>query len=53
MKTGNILKLKTKHLDNNIVEYSLPIGEELVVLNPIIGSNIKITFDGVINCIGY
>jgi len=51
MKTGNILKLKTKHLDNNIVEYTLPIGDEMIPLNPIIGKEIKITFDGVINCI--
>lgn len=47
MKTGNILKLKSQH--NDIVEYSLPIGEELLPLNPLIGKNIKISFDGIIN----
>lgn len=47
--TGNILKLKAKHATP--VEYSLPIGDELIELNPLIGKKIKLSFDGVINCI--
>lgn len=47
MKTGNILKLKTEKSD--IVQYSLPIGEEFLPLNELIGKNIKLSFDGVIN----
>lgn len=47
MKTGNILKLKSQHKD--IIEYSLPIGDEQISLNPLIGKNIKLSFDGIIN----
>lgn len=47
MKKGNILKLKSEHKD--VVQYSLPIGEDTVSMNELIGKNIKITFDGVIN----
>lgn len=47
MKIGNILKLKSEHKD--VVEYFLPLGDELISLNPLIGKQIKITFDGVIN----
>ena len=47
MKTGNILKLKTEKSD--IVQYSLPIGEEFLQLNELIGKNIKLSFDGLIN----
>ncbi len=46
---GNILKLKSKNSDP--VEYSLPIGVELVGLNSLIGKTIKLTFEGQINCI--
>lgn len=51
MKTGNILKLKTKHSASNGVEYSLPIGEELIPLNDLIGKQIKLEFTGTINSI--
>lgn len=47
MKTGNILKLKSEHKD--VVEYSLPLGDELIPMNPLIGKKIKLTFDGIIN----
>jgi len=50
MKTGNLLKLKTKKTDNN-VNYSLPIGDDLIDLNPLIGSEITLEFTGIINCI--
>ena len=47
----NISKLKTKHLDNNKIEYTLPLGDELVSMNPLIGKQIKLEFEGVINCV--
>jgi len=50
MKTGNLLKLKTEH-SNNKVLYKLPIGEELIDLNPLIGSDISLEFGGIINCL--
>lgn len=59
MKTGRLLKLKTTH--NDIVEYSLPLlGSDSrmntattseIKLNPLIGRNIKIQFDGNIFCL--
>jgi hypothetical protein len=49
MQTGTLLKLKTKHED--IIQYSLPLGEESVDLNPLIGKNIKLSFTGNIYCL--
>lgn len=46
---GNILKLKTDHQD--IVQYHLPIGEDLVHLNPLIGKDISLKYTGKIHCI--
>ncbi len=47
--TGNILKM-VSHLESP-VRYQLPIGDDLVDLNPMIGQKVTIEFDGVINCI--
>ncbi|RLD61405.1 MAG: DUF2797 domain-containing protein [Bacteroidetes bacterium] len=47
---GNILKMKTS-LKNGLVDYFLPIGNDLIYVNELIGKNIKFNFDGVINCI--
>jgi hypothetical protein len=47
--TGNILKLENENLSE--VNYKLPLGEENLHLNPLIGKKIKIEFDGTINCI--
>lgn len=33
------------------VEYTLPIGDELVPMNPLLGKQIKIEYTGVINCV--
>ena len=50
MKTeGNIQKLKTNLCDP--VEYQLPIGEELLPLNPYLGKTLTLEFTGVINCV--
>jgi len=46
---GNIRKMKTE-LDKP-VKYTLPLGEELVDMNELIGSKIKMNFEGRINCI--
>jgi hypothetical protein len=50
MKTGNLLKLKTNHNNNN-VEYKLPLGDELIELNSLVGKSISLKFDGIINCL--
>lgn len=49
MSRGNIMKMKSKLAD--IVQYHLPIGDELVDMNALVGQKIKLSFDGTINCI--
>jgi hypothetical protein len=50
MHEGNILKMKGS-LDGENVFYKLPIGDELVDMNALIGTKIKFTYTGQINCI--
>ncbi|NND45524.1 MAG: DUF2797 domain-containing protein [Xanthomonadales bacterium] len=47
--SGNILKMRTVH--EAPVEYRLPLGDELVDMNPLLGQRISLRFDGQINCI--
>lgn len=47
--SGNILKMKTTL--NSPVSYSLPLGDNLVPMNQFIGRNIKLEYNGQINCI--
>ncbi|MGB0455132.1 MAG: DUF2797 domain-containing protein [Bacteriovoracaceae bacterium] len=47
--SGNILKMKGVH--ESPVQYFLPIGDEKLAMNPLIGKKISLKFDGVINCI--
>ena len=47
--TGNIRKMHTVH--NDVVHYSLPIGDELIDMNDLIGKRVKLTYSGTINCI--
>ncbi len=46
---GNIRKMRTEL--NEPVNYSLPIGDELIDMNALIGKEISMRFDGQINCI--
>lgn len=46
---GNILKMKTKLL--SVVDYHLPIGEELIHMNSLIGKKLSLSFEGKVNCI--
>lgn len=46
---GNIRKMRTS-LGGEVV-YTLPIGEQEVAINPLIGEQIAIYFDGQINCV--
>lgn len=46
---GNILKMRTELAGP--VKYSLPIGENLLEMNGLIGKEISMTFTGQINCI--
>ncbi|OUR97464.1 hypothetical protein A9Q84_08975 [Halobacteriovorax marinus] len=47
--SGNILKMKSAL--EVPVQYHLPIGDELLDMNALIGKKIKLSFDGRINCI--
>jgi len=46
---GNILKMRTEL--SNPVKYALPVGDELIKMNPLIGKEISMHFTGQINCI--
>lgn len=48
---GNLAKMPATLDSDGKVEYRLPIGEELLTLNPLIGNPVSIHFDGQINCI--
>lgn len=45
---GNLNKMRVEHSDP--IRYALPIGQELVDLNPLLGESISITYSGNIHC---
>ncbi|MFO7593844.1 MAG: DUF2797 domain-containing protein [Pseudomonadota bacterium] len=47
--SGNLKKMESS-LESE-VHYTLPVGEERLALNPLIGKSLQISFDGTINCI--
>lgn len=47
--SGNILKMKSEL--NDVVNYHLPIGNEKIAMNNLIGKEIEVEFTGQINCI--
>lgn len=49
MKTGTLRKLKSEK--QSTVQYWLPLGEEAIFLNDLIGKEVKLTFTGNIYCI--
>ncbi len=48
LASGHLKKMHTDHAQP--VNYSLPIGDSLIPLNELIGSKIRIEYDGTINC---
>ena len=48
---GNIRKMRVVADDKGLVNYHLPIGVELVSMNPLVGSHVKVGYSGEINCI--
>ncbi|HLU85941.1 MAG TPA: DUF2797 domain-containing protein [Vicingaceae bacterium] len=48
-KTGSLLKMQTQLQEE--VQYHLPIGEDSVYLNDLIGQTIKLTYENAIYCI--
>jgi len=47
--TGKITKMNSSY--NGVVNYNLPIGDQCLKLNELIGQKICFSFDGLINCI--
>jgi len=46
---GNVRKMRTEH--TTPVSYSLPIGDDVLQMNELIGQRLRIEYDGEINCI--
>lgn len=46
---GNITKMKTALAQP--VQYQLPVGDDMQAMNPLIGKNIQLNFNGTINCV--
>ncbi|CAB9542380.1 hypothetical protein [uncultured Gammaproteobacteria bacterium] len=49
IKTGNIQKMHTSLASDNAI-YQMPIGNNLVLMNELIGQEISLTFNGEITC---
>lgn len=49
-ESAPIKKLLSSLDDNNEVQYALPLGEQSIALNPIIGKNLTLTYGGHIAC---
>ena len=48
---GNINKMRVSTNSEHLAQYQLPIGEQLINMNPLIGSQLKVSFDNQINCV--
>ena len=49
--SGNIRKMRVAVSDDNTAEYQLPVGDNLVDVNPLVGSEVNLQFTGDINCV--
>jgi hypothetical protein len=47
---GHLAKLVAVKPDSGFIEYSLPLDDQLVPLNPLLGRTVKLTYGGVIHC---
>lgn len=47
--TGNIRKMESSH--GKVIEYQLPLGNQKVDMNPLIGRQVRMEYQGIINCI--
>lgn len=48
---GNIRKMHVNADQNHLANYQLPVGDQLIAMNPLIGTRINVTFLGTINCV--
>ena len=49
LAAGNLRKMQTRL--ESPVHYELPLGEERVAMNPLVGSDLRLEFQGEINCV--
>lgn len=49
--SGALRKMHTQADENNLVNYTLPIGDQLVEMSSLIGQQISVSFDGDIHCV--
>lgn len=49
--TGILRKMRTRADENNTVQYTLPIGDDLVDINALIGREVTLSYEGEINCV--
>ena len=49
--TGILRKMRTRADENNNVQYTLPIGNDLVDINALIGGEVTLSYQGEINCV--
>ncbi|WP_340678254.1 DUF2797 domain-containing protein [Paraglaciecola sp.] len=48
---GNIRKMRVSTNNEHLAHYQLPIGEQFITMNPLIGKKIKVSFANQINCV--
>ena len=48
---GNIRKMRVSTNDSHQVHYQLPVGEQLIDMNALIGQSIHVKYDGEIHCV--
>ncbi len=49
--TGGLRKMRVTNDNDNQVNYTLPVGDDLVDMNALIGKELTLTFDGEIHCV--
>ena len=49
--SGILRKMHTRADENNTVQYTLPIGDDLVNINELIGREVTLSYQGEINCV--
>lgn len=49
--SGNLRKMRAAYQIDGTVEYVLPVGEESLALNPLLGRRLSIVHEGGINCV--
>lgn len=48
---GNISKMRVSTNNEHLAQYQLPIGEQLINMNPLVGTQLKVSFDNQIHCV--